>query len=129
MTVKEKIVGLISRLEVLPNEIADLQTQALTHNNNIHRLSESIISRELEIKSEINAATDENGKKLFSNEEARKIAFLTDSKDDRELAELYDSRYASTQSLDIIKIEIEKLSNEQRNIRAILVVVNLVTED
>jgi hypothetical protein len=125
---KEKLTSLVERLLVLPNEVADLQIKALAINDTIQLLSESIISRESEIKSEINAAIDENGKKLYSNDDARKLAFLVDSKDDTTLFHLYASKKEISHQLDVVKISIETHSNEQRNIRAILLVVNLVAE-
>jgi predicted nucleic acid-binding Zn-ribbon protein len=63
---KEQLSKLISKLQELPGEIAELQTNALALNDSIQLVSEEIVRRESEIKSEINAATDENGKKLYS---------------------------------------------------------------
>jgi hypothetical protein len=123
---KEKLTELVERLLELPNEVAELQSKALLFNDTIQLLSESIISRESEIKSEINAATDENGKKLYSNEDARKLAFLTDSKDDISLFQLYVSKKEASHQIDMVRISIECHSNEQRNIRSILGVFNLV---
>ena len=126
---KEKLTGLIDRLTALPTEISDLQVSALALNDTIQLISDEIVKRESEIKTEINAAIDENGKKLYSNDEARKIAFLTDSKEDSDLSTLYAEKARQSHKLDLIRISIEQHSNEQRNIRSILLVVNLVAED
>jgi hypothetical protein len=126
---KEKLETLIERLLVLPSEISDLQIKALDFNDSIQAVSEKITRRESEIKIEINSATDENGKKLYSNEETRKIAFISDSKEDQMLALLYSEKSEISHQLDLIRISIEQSSNEQRNIRAIMLVVNLVSED
>lgn len=125
---KEKLNGLIDRLMILPAEITDFQVRALALNDAIQLISEKIVQRESEIKTEINSALDENGKKLYSNDEARKIAFLTDSKEDHVLSELYVQKSEQSHKLDLIRISIEQHSNEQRNIRSILAVVNLVSE-
>lgn len=125
---KEKLNGLIDRLMVLPTEISDLQVSALELNDAIQLISDEIVQTESQIKTEINAAIDENGKKLYSNDEARKIAFLTDSKEDSILSTLYAEKARQSHKLDLIRISIEQHSNEQRNIRAILLVVNLATE-
>ena len=117
---KEKLNGLIDRLTALPTEISDLQVNALALNDTIQLISDEIVKRESEIKTEINAAIDENGKKLYSNDEARKIAFLTDSKEDSDLSTLYAEKARQSHKLDLIRISIEQHSNEQRNIRAIL---------
>jgi hypothetical protein len=126
---KEQLSKLISKLQELPGEIAELQTNALALNDSIQLVSEEIVRRESEIKSEINAATDENGKKLYSNEEARKIAFISDSKEDSILIELYSKKSVISHKLDIVRIAIEQSSNEQRNIRSILNVISLMPEN
>lgn len=123
---KEKLTSLIDRLTVLPAEITDFQVRALALNDAIQLISEKIVQRESEIKTEINSALDENGKKLYSNDEARKIAFLTDSKEDSTLIELYAEKSEQSHKLDLIRISIEQHSNEQRNIRSILSIVNLL---
>jgi hypothetical protein len=126
---KEQLSKLISKLQELPGEIAELQTNALALNDSIQLVSEEIVRRESEIKSEINAATDENGKKLYSNEEARKIAFISDSKEDSIQIELYSKKSVISHKLDIVRIAIEQSSNEQRNIRSILNVISLMPEN
>lgn len=126
---KEQLSKLINKLQELPGEIAELQTNALALNDSIQLVSEEIVRRESEIKSEINAATDENGKKLYSNEEARKIAFISDSKEDSTLIELYSKKSVISHKLDIVRIAIEQSSNEQRNIRSILNVISLMPEN
>jgi hypothetical protein len=125
---KEKLNSLIERLTVLPVEISDLQIKALATNDGIQLISEKIVQRESEIKSEINSALDENGKKIYSNDEARKIAFLTDSKDDSILSALYSEKSEQSHKLDLFRISIESHSNEQRNIRSILSVINLLQD-
>jgi hypothetical protein len=45
------------------------------------------------------------------------------------LALLYSEKSEISHQLDLIRISIEQSSNEQRNIRAIMLVVNLVSED
>jgi hypothetical protein len=121
---KEQVTVLVNSLLDLPKEIMTLQLSALSLNENIQKLSEDITVRENEIKSEINAATDDSGKKMYSNEESRKIAFLNDSKSDSTLASLYSSKKESDSSLQSIRVEIEMKSNVQRNIRSILGVMS-----
>ena len=120
-------LDLINRLTALPEEISSLQIKALTQSDLIQEISEKILARESEIKAEINAAIDENGKKLYSNEEARKIAFITDSKDDQTLSDLYAENKSASRDLDLTRIVIESKSNAQRNIRSILAVIGDVS--
>lgn len=121
---KEQVTVLVNSLLDLPKEIMTLQLSALSLNENIQKLSDDITIRENEIKSEINAATDGSGKKMYSNEESRKIAFLNDSKSDSTLASLYSSKKEADSSLQSIRVEIEMKSNVQRNIRSILGVMS-----
>jgi hypothetical protein len=123
---KEKIDLLVNSLLDLPKEIMDLQLSALKANDEIQNLSDEILIRENEIKSEINAAVDDAGKKMYSNEESRKIAFLNDSKEDSTLSNLYATKKNADVTLQTIRVEIEMKSNVQRNIRSILGVLNSV---
>lgn len=121
---KEQVTVLVNSLLDLPKEIMTLQLSALSLNEDIQKLSDDIIIRENEIKSEINSAIDDSGKKLYSNEEARKIAFLNDSKSDDTLRTLYASKKDADSSLQTIRVEIEMKSNVQRNLRSILGVMS-----
>jgi hypothetical protein len=123
---KEKIDLLVNSLLDLPKEIMDLQLSALKANDEIQNLSDEILIRENEIKSEINAAVDDAGKKMYSNEESRKIAFLNDSKEDSILSKLYATKKNADVTLQTIRVEIEMKSNVQRNVRSILGVLNSV---
>lgn len=121
---KEKVEVLVNSLLDLPKEIMDLQTSALSINEEIQKITDDIVLRENEIKTEINSATDESGKKVYSNEESRKIAFLNDSKTDATLTALYSSKKGADSQLQSIRIEIEMKSNVQRNLRSILGVLS-----
>ncbi len=123
---KEKIDLLVNSLLDLPKEIMDLQLSALKANDEIQNLSDEILIRENEIKSEINAAVDDAGKKMYSNEESRKIAFLNDSKEDSTLSKLYATKKNADVTLQTIRVEIEMKSNVQRNMRSILGILNNV---
>lgn len=125
---REKIDSLVDRLVELPVMISDLQFKALSINNEIKKISERITTRESEIKSEINSATDDNGKKLYSNEESRKIAFLSDCQEDSTLLSLYDERTSQNNQLEEVRILIELYSNEQRNTRSIMSILNIVPD-
>jgi hypothetical protein len=120
---KEKIDLLVNSLLDLPKEIMDLQLSALEASDRIQSLSDEILIRENEIKSEINAAVDDVGKKMYSNEEARKIAFLNDSKEDSTLSALYATKKNADVTLQTIRVEIEMKSNVQRNLRSIMSVM------
>lgn len=123
---KEKINQLVDRLTVLPGEISDLQVRALATNDSIQEISEEILTLETEIKTEISTATDENGKKLYSNDDARKAAFLVDSRENSKLRSLYASKKEESNKLEVVRIAIDRATNEQRNIRSILSIIKEV---
>jgi hypothetical protein len=120
---KEKINQLVDRLTVLPEEISDLQVRALATNDSIQEIAEEILTLETEIKTEISTATDENGKKLYSNDDARKAAFLADSRENSKLRSLYSSKKEEASKLEVVRIAIDRAANEQRNIRSILSII------
>lgn len=75
---------------------------------------------ESRIKSEINNLVDLNGKKVHSNEDARKAAFIDEVANNTELAELNSIVNDMQVMIQEKRIKIEALSNEQRNIRSLL---------
>jgi hypothetical protein len=126
---KEKVTLLTDQLLDLPMKISTLQVNMLSLSNLIQEKSDQINIRENEIKIEINSLTDDNGKKVYSNEESRKLAFLTDSKNDFNLTHSYLELKELNYELSKIKIELEALLNTQKNIRSILSIVNILYED
>jgi glutamyl-tRNA reductase len=117
---KERIEEFSEKLLALPEDIMRFQMTTLSLNDDLQSIVNKIIQRESEIRSEINAAIDENGKKLYSNEESRKIAFINDSSNDTALASLYDERNTIDAQIQESKVHVEALSNLQRNLRSIM---------
>jgi hypothetical protein len=63
---------------------------------------------------------DENNKKVYPNAESRDAAFVEKSSQDSEITNL-QSQHTSLQRLsNIRRFEIERLQNEQRNLRSVL---------
>lgn len=123
---KERIEEFSEKLLALPEDIMRFQMTTLSLNDDLQSIVNKIIQRESEIRSEINAAIDENGKKLYSNEESRKIAFINDSSNDTTLASLYDERNTIDAQIQESKVHVEALSNLQRNLRSIMGVLATV---
>jgi hypothetical protein len=117
---REKVSEFANELLSLPQEIHDLQMEMINLNDESNEITEKIILRENEIKSEINAATDDTGKKVYSNEESRKIAFLNDSKSDSNLISLIQNRKHLDSKTQAIRAKIEMKGNLQRNLRSIM---------
>lgn len=108
------------RLMELPAQIEALQFEILEKNISGNGTSQLISNIESKIKIEISAEVDANGKKVFSNAEARDAEFVERAKFNSELAVLRLEHEALLREMQEKKIQVECLSNEQRNIRSIL---------
>ena len=109
-----------SRLMELPNDIKVLQYEILEKSTSSTLIAASASSIEAKIRVEIGSELDANGKKVYSNAETRAAEFEERTQFNSELLSIratYDSLQKEIQEL---KIQIETLSNEQRNIRSIL---------
>lgn len=115
-----KFNQMADRLLELPTEISDLQLQILDRTDVVSATQEKIQVIESKIKSDINNAVDANGKKVYSNEDSRKAAFIEDTADNAELKELNAIVADQQRFIQEKRIQVEALSNEQRNIRTLL---------
>ena len=115
-----KFNQMADRLMELPTEISDLQLASLDQNQVVMSTQEKVQVIESRIKSEINNLVDLNGKKVHSNEDARKAAFIDEVANNTELAELKSIVNDMQVMIQEKRIKIEALSNEQRHIRSLL---------
>lgn len=107
-------------LLTLPQIIQENQIALLDTTEEILKVNKEISVLESKIKSEIAAEVDENNKKVYPNSESRDAAFVEKSSHNSELTNLQSS-HASLQRLsNIRRCEIERLQNDQRNIRSVL---------
>jgi len=117
---KERLTELSEKLLEIPNMISQHQNQVLDLNEKIQIVQNEIAQKESVIKSEISSQVDDNGKKVYSNEVAREAAFVEVSSDNSELLDKKSILSVFQRELNLEKIKIEALVNEQRNIRSIL---------
>ena len=117
---KERLTELSEKLLEIPNMISQHQNQVLDLNEKIQIVQNEIAQKESVIKSEISSQVDDNGKKVYSNEVAREAAFVEVSSDNSELLDKKSILSVFQRELNLEKIKIEALGNEQRNIRSIL---------
>ena len=104
----------------LPKIIQENQIALLDTTEEIYRVNKEISVLESKIKSDIAAEVDENNKKVYPNAESRDAAFVEKSSQDFEITNL-QSYHTSLQRLsNIRRFEIERLQNEQRNLRSVL---------
>lgn len=117
---KNEITQLSYRLLELPQEISDIQLEILQKSNEVQEVLKEIVSTETKIRVNIANKVDENGKKVYSNEDARKAAFQEFTENDFELNELKEKNSKIDREVQELKIKLEFYGNEQRNIRSIL---------
>jgi hypothetical protein len=110
----------ITRLMELPQEIADIQTDILMTTSESQKISNEIVKCETKLKVMIAGLVDDAGKKLYSNEDARRAAFSEMAEDDIELSELKEKNAQIEKTIQEKRIDFDCLNNEQKNIRAVL---------
>lgn len=108
------------RLMELPQAISEIQLEILERTEASKEVQDKITTIESKIKTDINNAVDANGKKVYSNAEAREAAFIEDANENQALIDLKKDYDYSQREISEKRIEIERLSNDQRNIRSLL---------
>ena len=116
----EELFKLGARLLELPRQIADLQLEILKGSSSVQAKQQEILNAETKIRVGIANQVDENGKKTYSNEDARKAAFQEFTEDDFELNEMKEESARLEQEVQELRIQLEFCINEQKNIRSIL---------
>ncbi len=104
----------------MPLKIKDLQITVLNKNEESQKVSNEVSKLEAKIKAEINAATDANGKKLYSNAEMREAELVERTSGDLEIIGLKEKHDALLREIAEARLEVEMLSNQQRNTRTLL---------
>ena len=115
-----QITSLIDRLLVIPSKIEETQAVILEKSQELQKVSNEILLLETTLKSDIAAQVDDSGKKSYSNEDARRAAFIESANSSLELGNLKEKSSQLDLEIQQERITFEVLSNEQRNIRAIL---------
>ena len=116
----QKFSEMADLLMELPQAISEIQLEILERTEASKQVQDKITTIESKIKADINNAIDGNGKKVYSNAEAREAAFIEDANETQELIDLKTDYDYMQREISEKKIEIEKLSNDQRNIRSLL---------
>lgn len=111
---------LIEQLTNMPQEIKSKKETRFAIIQNKKEVLDFLVYQEANIKDEILKELDENGKKKYSNETARKAEFDQRSKFDERYSELNEKLNGIDKDLTFQNIEIEYLEDTQRNLRAIL---------
>jgi len=104
----------------LPVKIKDLQLSILDKTAEQTHLTNEIAKLEAKIKTEINAAVDTAGKKLFTNAEMRAAELVERVEADLEISSIKQQHEDLSNNISISKIDLECLNNIQRNTRLLL---------
>lgn len=104
----------------LPSKIKQVQLEILDETAEFQVVQDKIKTVESKLKTEINNAVDANGKKVYSNEDARRAAFIEDAANNFELTDLNSVLADKQRSLQEKKIAYDELVDTQRNIRVLI---------
>lgn len=107
-------------LAAIPERVYELQIELISDNQLVEENEKEISNLEIDIKTQVLNAIDGSGKKIHSNDEARKMAFTVDCNESIEHQALVAKRSELSKSMQIKRIEIEMLSNKQRNLRVLI---------
>lgn len=104
----------------LPSKIKQVQLEILDETVEFQVVQDKIKTVESKLKTEINNAVDANCKKVYSNEDARRAAFIEDAANNLELTDLNSVLADKQRSLQEKKIAYDELVDTQRNIRVLI---------
>lgn len=104
----------------LPSKIKQVQLEILDETAEFQVVQDKIKTVESKLKTEINNAVDANGKKVYSNEDACRAAFIEDAANNLELTDLNSVLADKQRSLQEKKIAYDELVDTQRNIRVLI---------
>ncbi|WP_353096187.1 hypothetical protein [Tissierella praeacuta] len=107
------------RLFSLPNEIENKKVKILNEREELENDREKLKLWEIDKIESINDAVDDNGKALYSNDTKRKIALENMKLEDNDYLELSEKLQSRTYHVARLEIQLDKLYNEQSNLRAI----------
>lgn len=116
----EQYQHLTQALNDLPTQIKNVQLELLNKSEEQAKTSADLQKLEAKIKSEINAAVDQNGKKLFSNAESREAELIERASSDLEIEALKQTQEILHREIAEARLEVELLNNQQRNARTLL---------
>jgi hypothetical protein len=116
----QKLHNLAEKMLEMPDLIQSNQVELLNLTEMNQKVGDEITLLESKIKAEIAAEVDENNKKVYTNSESRDSAFVERSSENQALISLKNSQINMQREINLRRYEIERLQNEQRNIRSVL---------
>ena len=111
---------LAEALMSMPSQIKEIQLDILSTTEEQTNLEKEISKLEAKIKSEINAAVDANGKKVFTNAEMRSAELVERVEADLEISSIKQAHEQISKNISTTRIELEYVNNKQRNARILV---------
>lgn len=111
-------------LSDIPKAVYDNQLELIETSDLVESNEKAITELEIEIKSQVLNAVDDAGKKIYTNDESRKMAFISDCNDSADYCKLIELRSDLSKQIQIKRSKIEMLSNQQRNLRVLIEFLN-----
>jgi hypothetical protein len=111
---------LAEALMSMPSQIKEIQLDILSKTEEQTNLEKEISKLEAKIKSEINAAVDANGKKVFTNAEMRSAELVERVEADLEISSIKQAHEQISKNISTTRIELEYVNNKQRNARILV---------
>lgn len=107
------------RLLELPNEIENKRSTLLAMQTHLRTVKEKLQMWEITELSNISNEVDDKGKTKFSNDTKRKAELQKRIDESENYAEIEKMKKELEGKVDILNIQLDKLLNEQLNLRAI----------
>lgn len=107
------------RLLSLPDEIKEMKVELINADNRLEHYNEEVKKWELQELDLIVNAVDENGKTIYSNDTKRKAELERRKENNEDYQRLLKALDEARLEKDLIHIELDRLYNEQGNLRAI----------
>jgi chromosome segregation ATPase len=111
---------MIDRLNQLPAQIAAETHKLIGLNTELEEKNHSYSKEEMKIKLEIADEVDDKGKKIYSNAESREAALVERVEGNEGLTDLAREIKSLEIHIQSLRVDIDQLSHEQRNIRSIM---------
>ena len=115
----DELLGLPEDIKVIQLDLLDLTERSLEISDKINQIESSI-------QAEINSEADSAGKKIYTNDVLRRAEFIERSANDNELSFVKVDFQSIQRDISEKKIELERISNSQRNIRSVLTFIGEV---
>ena len=101
-------LDMAQELSDIPKAVYDNQLELIETSDLVESNEKAITELEIEIKSQVLNAVDDAGKKIYTNDEARKMAFISDCNDSADYCKLIELRADLSKQIQFKRSKIER---------------------